>query len=237
MFINNTFCTTCGTKFHVRPSKLVFKHKFCSIKCYGIWQSTQIGKINPRWHRVEVVCKQCNNKFFVYSCKINKKGQAQFCSKKCHDISQNKKVKHICITCGKEFITSPSSRRSKNKFCNNKCKGMWWSKQIIGRNHHNWKGTTPIDKTIRTSEKYLNWRKSIFERDNYTCQKCGNNKSGKLNAHHKKRFSVILNDIKQRFPLLSIIDIVKDYPDMWDIKNGITLCKDCHKLEHIRKKG
>jgi hypothetical protein len=55
------------------------------------------------------------------------------------------------------------------------------------------------------------WRKAVFERDGYKCQNCGSQKT--LHAHH----------IKPR----------KDYPELaFDIKNGITLCKKCHIIEH-----
>lgn len=53
------------------------------------------------------------------------------------------------------------------------------------------------------------WYKSVFSRDCFTCQVCGDNKGGNLNAHHK-------------FPW-------KDFPQLrFDINNGITLCEKCH---------
>ena len=65
---------------------------------------------------------------------------------------------------------------------------------------------------IRNSQEYKDWRKAVFERDNYTCQSCGKH-GGKLNAHHIKPF--------------------KDYPKLrLVLDNGITLCAECHKEAH-----
>lgn len=67
----------------------------------------------------------------------------------------------------------------------------------------------------RKTKKYGEWRKSVFERDNYTCRLCGK-RGGKLNAHHLKRYR---NNIEGRT----------------DISNGITLCEECHRQLHKRE--
>ena len=67
-------------------------------------------------------------------------------------------------------------------------------------------------KAIRNSGKYNEWRKAVFERDDYTCQSCGQ-RGGMLNAHHIKHFA---SNPDERLN-----------PD-----NGITLCKDCHRGVH-----
>jgi hypothetical protein len=64
----------------------------------------------------------------------------------------------------------------------------------------------------RNMPDYIEWRKAVYERDNYTCQECGH-KGGKLNAHHIK-------------PWFS-------HPDLrFDVANGVTLCEDCHANKH-----
>lgn len=84
---------------------------------------------------------------------------------------------------------------------------------ISGEKHPNWKGgITPYSELVRKSTLYFEWRKAVFERDDYTCQKCGQ-RGGKLNAHHDLPVS--------KAPLF-----------MLDIGNGITLCKECHKMMH-----
>lgn len=92
------------------------------------------------------------------------------------------------------------------------------SKGRIGSLSNNWKGgVTPENMLIRSSEKYGNWRLAVFERDNFTCVSC-NRVGGQLCAHHILMFS-------------------KYKQVRFDINNGVTLCKKCHrKLHGINKK-
>ncbi len=73
-----------------------------------------------------------------------------------------------------------------------------------------------VDKRVRTKYEYIQWRKSVFGRDNYTCRLCGSGKGGNLNAHH--------------------IYPWKDYKYLrYDVDNGITLCIKCHRSVHSKK--
>lgn len=86
---------------------------------------------------------------------------------------------------------------------------------LNGENSFLWKGgITPMNKKIRSSLEYKLWRKSVFERDNYTCVWCGSRSSEgnkvTLNADHIKPFAY--------FPELRFA-----------IDNGRTLCLPCHK--------
>ena len=79
-----------------------------------------------------------------------------------------------------------------------------------GPGNTSWKGgIAPIKTIIWKSAYYQKWRNSVFRRDNYTCQLCGDNKGRNLQGHHIFNFATFIN---LRFML-------------W---NGITLCENCH---------
>lgn len=83
-------------------------------------------------------------------------------------------------------------------------------KIVIEGKHNFWKGgVTKANDLIRSSTEYKTWRTSVYKRDNYTCQIC-NRRGCVLNADHIKPFAF--------FPELR-----------FDLKNGRTLCKECHK--------
>ena len=85
-------------------------------------------------------------------------------------------------------------------------------------NSNNWKGgVTPEQILARNSSEYQEWRQTVFERDGFSCQhcgdKCGSGKNVYLHAHHIKGFA--------------------SHPELrFEESNGITLCKDCHRKEH-----
>lgn len=84
--------------------------------------------------------------------------------------------------------------------------------------HWNWKGG--ISPRDISSNRYKLWRLSVFERDEYTCQKCqhhnspGNRKT--LNAHH-------------------IVPWSRCVEKRYDISNGLTLCQSCHFAIHTNE--
>ena len=70
---------------------------------------------------------------------------------------------------------------------------------------------------IMQTSQYVNWRKTVFERDKYACQKCLK-RGGKLHADHIKPWAL--------------------YPNLrYDLNNGQTLCKTpCHSIKTIEDK-
>lgn len=88
---------------------------------------------------------------------------------------------------------------------------------FIKENSPTWKGGVDYSRVERATYDYNQWRKLVFERDQYTCKACGaRNGQGsyvELNAHHIKNW--------------------KDNPECrYDVENGITLCGKCHTLFH-----
>ena len=118
-----------------------------------------------------------------------------------------------CLVCNKKFQTIPSVS---SKYCSYKCKYSDHARITNferGEKRWNWLGgITPEEKKIRQLRKYGDWRMSILKRDDYHCQICGQY-GGKLQADHIKPFKL--------FPGLR-----------FDIKNGQTLCINCHYIKN-----
>ena len=68
---------------------------------------------------------------------------------------------------------------------------------------------------VRCSSEYIMWRNGVFKRDNYTCQVCGE-RGRELNAHHVEPWSVC---VEKRF----------------ELRNGMTVCRPCHKSLHGKR--
>lgn len=69
-----------------------------------------------------------------------------------------------------------------------------------------------IKKLVAEQEKLQNWRKAVLKRDNYKCVWCKSTK--RLNVHHCFRLKSACPERK------------------YDVNNGVTLCRDCHKKTH-----
>lgn len=126
------------------------------------------------------------------------------------------RITWFCLCdCGNTVIASGKGlRNGHTKSC-----GCWayHVRTILqkGEKSHRWKGgLSHQNDIIRKSFEYKKWRTSVFERDNYTCQRC-HKRSEKgesviLNAHHIKSFC--------------------DHEELrLDVNNGETLCISCHK--------
>lgn len=94
-----------------------------------------------------------------------------------------------------------------------------------GESHWNWKGgISRYNNLLRQTPEYKTWRDNVFKRDNYTCVFCDNGRGGNLEAHHIIPVKTLLKcDSKE----------LKDL--IFDVVNGYTLHKKCHKELHHGK--
>lgn len=83
-----------------------------------------------------------------------------------------------------------------------------------------------LHRLIRDCAEYKDWRKAVFERDQYICTNCGFDKGGILQAHHIKPFAKILKNNN-----VCSLDEALLCEELWDVANGVTLCEPCHAQE------
>ena len=171
------------------------------------------------------ICQQCNGNFECS--KKNNKYTNKYCSRICYweslkgrklDEEHKGKIRKSMeggnsTSFKKGQQISPETQFKKGDEPWNK--GVE-RKDIQGKGHWNWQGgLTSKNEKIRKSLEYKQWRTEVFERDNYTCVECGARSSAEkhvyLHADHIKPFSLY---IELRF----------------ELSNGRTLCKPCHKL-------
>lgn len=202
------------------------KYKHC-IKCGEIFYKTITASKNEwekskycsrrchyEYHREEKICPICSKSFVSLKCYSRK-----FCSMLCRNRSRpdrGGKIELICQLCGKKFIPLRRGFFGKNqKYCSKYCANL----DKCGKNHWNWKGgKTGINYLMRNRKEYRNWRNAVYRKDNWTCQNCGEHCDSKnIVAHHIKDWD--------NFPELR-----------YDVKNGIVLCRVCHKIRHQEMK-
>jgi hypothetical protein len=165
----------------------------------------------------KVIIKSQNESLKVWN---NKR---KYCSKKCADLARiGKPSWNKGKECPKgELANNWRGGLPKCSVCGKKlsirhpivgmCRACF-NKSRSGKNHYNWKGgITPINHLLRTGKQFKDWQKSVFTRDYWTCQLCGSRKD--IHAHHIKQFAF--------------------YPELrFELSNGITLCRSCHKKRH-----
>lgn len=104
--------------------------------------------------------------------------------------------------------------------------GTSWTKGKIGKEHPRWKENKAqsLKCQIRQTFEYRQWRSDVFQRDNYTCIFCGDNKGHNLEVDHIIPFS----DILQKNNIITL-DQAISCEELWNINNGRTLCNPCHR--------
>ena len=128
-----------------------------------------------------VKCKSCGKEFEVSARIFNsyiKNGWNFYCSSECRSLGRQRKTKHICAFCGKEFERIPSAKKSKNGlyFCSQSCAASYNNSHYrLGENNPNY-----IDGSYKSSH----YAKIAFRNYKHKCAVCGLDEECCLQVHH-----------------------------------------------------
>lgn len=204
------------------PKKINCPHPGCTnqttTRNKACWEHTDWRGRKPNNYNVTRLCIECGKPFKIHH-------SVQLTCRECMTLT--------CVVCGKQFKDPRHKRRAT---CSPECSQIhnsapmlscqWCGQSFKQRRGHSTKycgnecrylaARKPHDDDKkRTSWKYRSWRKAVLQRDNHACVRCGTTK--KLAAHHIEGWS-------------------KNLLLRYAVDNGITLCEDCHSLEHNGRK-
>jgi len=183
------------------PIKLKeYKEKMSKIakeKGYGKWMKGRPSVMKGKKHSTETIKKLK---------KINKENALKYGYGKW---MKGRKLEYVAINNKKRL-----KGKTYTEIYGDRAEEEALKRKISNRNRWIGRESEPQREKHNSDFRYIEWRKSVFERDNYICQNC-KTKGGVLNAHHIKKWS--------------------EFRELrYNIKNGITLCIKCHKEKHKR---
>ncbi len=118
--------------------------------------------------------------------------------------------KKSSVTIAREYNCGSTTVYRWLKKCGIKTRGPADTQRGVAKKEHH---KTVESQLIRTSTDYIEWRLSVYKRDGFKCVGCGDATGGNLQAHHILSFA--------------------DYPEeRFNVSNGTTLCRECHKKVH-----
>lgn len=225
-------CLTCNSEFETYKS---VNSTYCSRKCV---RKSEEWKVN---HSLIMIGKK-RSKETCLNISLGKKGKKwtkEHCKNWADAIRGKKQSEETCLKKSKSMLGRVLSEEIRQKI----------SKAVKGKphlttrreKHYKWKGgITSLIRSIYMFLEYKNWRISVFIRDKHTCQECNKIQGGEekieIEAHHIKPFTVLVSEFLKKYFWLNIekdkeqlIELAREYSPFWEINNGKTLCKKCHK--------
>ncbi len=215
VFIVNKICKKCGKKF------VGYKRRVWCDDCRMF------------------ICRICGKKVVRMPCSF-RRSQNVYCSTRCQFVGMKNGRTLKCDYCGKKFYLCSSyfssnklQKDDKKHFCSKKC---WYSFFRENNGYVRKRKSRPRKKrvknlyhSIRQSLLFRNWRNDVFRRDGYRCKVCGY--KGYLYPHHIVTFKSLVKKFK-----IKIISDAYCCKKLWDVGNGITLCKRCHVKTYRNEK-
>lgn len=215
--IKKAICDHCNIDFSYDPNS-GSTGKFCTHPCYlayrtknSLYKSTMVHGYRQMIY--PIICIHCG------SPKDAVRKNAKYCSARCcllYEYSHNLRDKKATTKAAHESVRlngQPKLRGIKRgrrpQEVYDRISATKFRKHKEYREAHGLP-EPKLTQELRGSRKWREWRLAVYERDNYACVLCGDNKGGNLEADHMKP--------RYLFPELT-----------FDIDNGRTLCKPCHK--------
>lgn len=234
-------CAQCGKQF--KRSQSYVRHtarkgfgepKYCCDRCK--YDAMMVGE-----HRF--TCAKCGSEFTRRQPHSGNGKPWTYCSQTCAGKGKRTRYNKTCLTCGKQFETTP---KEDAKYCSTLCHkgrveltcaacgqpfsrkrsylkrdgtvGLFCSKRCQGlaqrgENSHHWKGGVSDERSLWWGREGKRWIADCLARDAYTCQLCGQYGAVKRNV-----LEVHHKASWTKYPAL------RSHPD-----NGITLCARCHR--------
>lgn len=156
-----------------------------------------------KYRYLSVSCRDCANRWDKRADSIKRwSGRCNPCAQKA--TARDPSVKQRKSTAARAQLIRQGGIPNSHRFT---------TENIGGDKHWNWKGGKYRERiALYSSAAYKEWRRSVFVRDDFTCQTC-RERGGYLHAHH-------------------VIPVSVDRSKALDLSNGLTLCATCHADHH-----
>lgn len=183
------------------------------------------------------ICPVCNKEF---SKRKTKDSQVVYCSQECAYKGRTLKITKInrpnknrvcnitylnkkCEYCKKDFVVEKTKKN--RKYCSRECFLKQHKINMNGKNNPSYINGASYNKRSYRGEDWDTQRQKCYERDDYTCQRCGVKCIGRkeLNDKNKDRLIQCHHIVKYK--------ISRDN----SLQNLMTLCVKCHGI--IENKG
>ena len=232
-------CSYCKNK--IKTTKWELNHRlnhFCGLPCRYSWQKLQPGFFRGKQHSLESRLKNSLSnrgkpKLGLQGKSLSQKHRKTLSEARKRYYDQHPEVKEKIRqwatgrkqspeTIVKRTVKNTGAKRTPEQRARIRAKAR------KGKDSHFWKGgVTPVVYKLRRCTRYNAWRQSVFKRDNYTCVLC-NAKRNIESDHYPKTFSDIIHFLKASNPS-DLYETAYHSKELWDISNGRTLCKPCHR--------
>ncbi len=170
----------------------------------------QVPPPAPRKHPKEFSCLQCGRNF------PNRQSVAfkKYCSPACYHASPS--FQRAILNGGKAH-----KGMSHNNGANISAAKIGKPRpDMRGPRNPNWKGGVDLGRR-NYDPKHINWRREVFHRDAWTCQKCGA-------KNFRGRGSTVRLEADHIEPWAKSVDL------RYEVANGRTLCRPCHVIRHSK---